>query len=137
MRKILIATHGNLANGIKSSIDILSGEKNNIFYLNAYVDGTNIDEYISSFFKNLTSNDEAVVFTDILGGSVNQKFVKYCNMPNVHLISGFNLPIILEVILNNDKLSKDFINKKILECREQLIYVNELSIDSNSDGDFF
>lgn len=137
MRKILIATHGNLADGIKSSINILSGEKSNIYYLNAYVDDTNIDDAICSFFKNLAPDDEAVIFTDILGGSVNQKFVQYCSIPNVYLISGFNLPIILEVVLNSGKLSKDFIRQKIKECREQLIYVNELSINTDLDRDFF
>lgn len=137
MRKILIATHGYLADGIKSSIAILSGEKDNITYLNAYVDGINIDANINLFFKDLKTDDEGIIFTDILGGSVNQKFVKYCILPNVYLISGFNLAIILEVIFKTGPVSKEFIRGKVKECREQLVYVNDLPLNSKEDEDFF
>ena len=40
MRKILVATHGHYADGIRSSISILTGMQDNITFINAYVDDT-------------------------------------------------------------------------------------------------
>jgi len=137
MRKILIATHGYLADGVKSSIEILCGAKNNISYINAYVDDTNIDEKIEVFFKDLKGEDEAVIFTDIFGGSVNQKFIPHCTKPNVHIIAGFNLAIILEIIFKDKPLSKDNIKEEIENCRNQLIYVNDISSKEENEEGFF
>ena len=37
-RKFLIATHGAFAKGIKSSLDIIVGEMDNVFLIQAYLD---------------------------------------------------------------------------------------------------
>lgn len=137
MRKILIATHGYLANGVKSSIDILCGTKNNVSFINAYVEDKNMDKEIQSFFKDIKEEDEAVIFTDILGGSVNQKFVPYCNQKNVHIISGFNLAIILEIVLMEKPLTKDYVREEIEKCRNQLVYLNDIKLSKEKEDDFF
>ena len=49
MRKILVATHGHYADGIRSSISILTGMQDNITFINAYVDDTD-------FIKELRSS---------------------------------------------------------------------------------
>ena len=51
MRKLLIATHGYLADGVKSSINILCGEKSEVTYLNAYVEDGDIKENVKDFFN--------------------------------------------------------------------------------------
>lgn len=137
MRKILIATYGYLANGIKISIEILCGKKENISYINAYVDDTNIDEGIKKFFNNLKSEDEAVILTDILGGSVNQKLMFYCNYPNVHVIAGFNLAIVLEMILAPEPLCEEDVMELVKNCSEQLVYLNQEGINEQKEEDFF
>lgn len=137
MRKILVATHGYLADGIKSSINILCGEKDNISYINAYVDDKNINEEIDEFFKNLKPEDEVVIFTDIVGGSVNQKLVPYCRMSNVHLISGFNLAIILEIVINEDPITEERLDSLIEICRKQLVYIKDMDLKKSKEESFF
>ncbi|KAA5806022.1 PTS sugar transporter subunit IIA [Thermoanaerobacterium thermosaccharolyticum] len=137
MRKILIATHGYLANGVKSSIEILCGVKNNISYINAYVNDNNIEEEIDLFFKNLKPNDEAVIFTDLFGGSVNQRLVPYCSKPNVYIISGFNLAIILEIVLKDGSLSEEEITKLVEHSRKQLVYIKKEDLSKRKNEEFF
>lgn len=138
MRKIIIATHGYMADGVKSSIEILCGKKENIFCIDAYTSGKNEMDDIEKFFKSLAPNDEIVIFTDIAGGSVTQKLLPYSNLKNVYLIAGFNLPIVLEIILKSGPLSDEYIEEVVENCREQLIYVRQTKIDSErSDEDFF
>lgn len=126
MRKILIATHGYLANGIKSSIDLLIGDMPNISYINAYVEEKDLNSEIDEFLNNTNENDEIIVFTDIYGGSVNQKvFIKF-NDKDAFIITSFNLPVILELVLLDEKLTEEKINEIIEESRQQLMLIPKI-----------
>lgn len=137
MRKILIATHGYFAEGVKSSIGILTGEDKNISYISAYVEGTNLDQDIDLFFKGVSDEDEVIIFTDIMGGSVTQKLMPYCRRTNVHLITGFNLSVILEIMFMSEPILKEDVINVVLKCRNQLIYVNTIKDHKGESEDFF
>ena len=70
-RKILIATHGHLASGIKSAIGILAGEPCQIDVIDAYTDDVPGDytPVIEQFIAGVGDEDEGFVFTDILSAS--------------------------------------------------------------------
>ncbi|QNO14073.1 PTS fructose transporter subunit IIA [Alkalicella caledoniensis] len=124
MRKIVLATHGAFADGIKSCLETLIGHGASIKYISAYTQNTDIDKEIREFFSNIDDDDELVIFTDLMGGSITQKFVPFCHRPNTFLIAGFNLAIVLEIVLNDSKLSKKEVLKLINNAREQLTCVN-------------
>ena len=46
MRKYFISSHGKLASGFKSSIDVLLGQSNNVTVFDAYLDETNFEDLI-------------------------------------------------------------------------------------------
>ena len=137
MRHILIATHGNFAKGILSSISIISGIQENISTINAYTESKNIDEALKIYFENKNKSDEIIVLTDIFGGSVNQAVIKYMNEKNIFLITGFNLALLLEIItLDSEKnISEEILNKIIENSKQQLIYVNSL-LKNKLEDDF-
>lgn len=136
MRKLLIATHGYLADGVKSSINILCGEKSEVTYLNAYVEDGDIKENVKDFFNEYKAEDEVIVFTDLYGGSVNQICAEYINKENVHLISGFNLALVLELLYKDEPLTNEVIRKEVENARNQLVYVNDIELKEEGD-DFF
>ena len=72
MKKILIATHGHLASGYLSSIELLAGTTEGITVINAYVEENDFDQELMKFVDGVTENDQIFVFTDLFGGSVNQ-----------------------------------------------------------------
>lgn len=136
MKKILIATHGTLASGAKSTIELLVGNMADITCINAYVEGgEDVEESIKGFFNSVKPKQEVFVFTDILGGSVNQKIVSYAAKLNVFIIAGFNLPIILTVLMETDEVTKERLNEIIEESRSQMNLV-ELNVNNESDEDF-
>ena len=61
--------------------------------------------------------------TDLMGGSVNQKVVPYAQKENVFLIAGFNLPLILELAMNEDKVTKEELLDSIEESRKNMMLV--------------
>jgi len=139
VKKVLIATHGTLASGAKSTIELLVGNVADITCINAYVDGgDDVPKSIAKFFDSVRPKEEVFVFTDILGGSVNQKIVKYESRLNVFIIAGFNLPLILTVLMETETVTKERLNDIIEECRSQmnLVEININDENDESDEDF-
>ncbi len=126
MRKYLLMSHGLMASGIQNTLTMLIGEPKNLAVISAYIDeDTNIKKEISLILDTLSSKDELVIFTDILGGSINNDAMLFIDNPKVHLITGVNIATIAEII-NNDSAHplKEIIESAILLGREALVYCN-------------
>lgn len=78
MNKILLASHGYLAQGMKSSLEILMGSDDRIECLCAYVDDDSRDvaALIDAWMETRDPADSWFVVTDIFGGSVNNEFIQ-------------------------------------------------------------
>jgi mannose/fructose-specific phosphotransferase system component IIA len=128
MRKYLIAAHGTFSSGVKSSLDMIAGAMDNIFIVQAYVNGnTAIDEEIKQVLEQIGNDDELIIFSDILGGSVTNQLLQLASGPNIHIVSGFNLPLLIEVILgDNETPANEVIDAAIINAKEQMVYVNKL-----------
>jgi fructoselysine and glucoselysine-specific PTS system IIA component len=137
-RKFLIATHGSLSAGVKSSLDIIIGAMDNVFLIQAYVDeNVPVEDELNKVLEQVSDEDELVIFTDILGGSVTNQALQYALRPNVYIISGFNLPLVIEVIMaENDRPVHEIIEESIQNAKEQMVFVNKLiSAENKEDTD--
>src|SRR5664279_5847069 len=100
MRKFLIAAHGTLPAGIQSSLKIIMGSLENVFLIQAYVgENKSLKEEIDFVLEHINTDDELIVFTDLMGGSVTNQILQYALKENVFIISGFNFPLLLEILL--------------------------------------
>lgn len=136
-REIIIASHNHMASGLKSTLEFIAGKQNNIKVLDAYVDGSPIDQEVKKIFDNIPNDTEIIVFTDMLAGSVNQKFFPYRTRKHTHIITGMNLPVVLAFALEStDKyISVDRVHKIILESQSALQYVNEFQVDDDEEDE--
>lgn len=137
MRKFLIATHGAFANGVKSSLEIIIGETENLFLIGAYLDqNVSVEDELKPILDSLSDDDELIIFTDLLGGSVNNIMLREALRKNVHILSGFNLPLLIEVILSdNDTPVAEVIESAIENAKAQLAYVNKLIEEQQNNPD--
>jgi fructoselysine and glucoselysine-specific PTS system IIA component len=133
-RKFLIATHGHFARGVKSSLDIIIGQTENIFLIEAYVEANKgIESELKTFIENTSVNEELIIFTDLLGGSITNQVLQATKGRNVHVISGFNLGLLIEVIMADiETPAGQVIEEAIANAKEQMVYVNKL-MTLNSD----
>lgn len=124
--KYIIATHGTMASGIKNTIEMLTGKNEDIYAIDAYVE---TQELGKEFEKLLSAFDgECVyVFTDVVSGSVNQEICRFLGRPKFHVITGINLPIIMELVFRNENLSDAEIMSIVEDAKGQLIYMNKMS----------
>ena len=103
MRRILLATHGEFAAGILNSAEIIIGKSEQVQTLCAFTDPTkDFQKQVQTIVEEIQPGDELVVVTDILGGSVNNEFMRYLDHEGLHLISGLNLPLLIELILSTE-----------------------------------
>jgi mannose/fructose-specific phosphotransferase system component IIA len=139
VKKILIAAHGKFAEGIRSSAEIILGKQENLYTINAYLDETPVKQQLDEFFKGVDlEKDTLLVITDVFGGSVNQAIISNYQKDNIKVITGVNLPLLLELImLDEEDVTDDKIRSIVNKAREQVILVNDaLSKATGDDFDF-
>lgn len=125
MKKVLIATHGKMASGIKSTAELLLGEMADITTIDAYVEpDVDIEKQMKEFFERKEPEEQVFVFTDLQGGSVNQKFLPYSADANVILITGFNLPMLLQILMAEEPVSRSEIEEYLQEARQEMKMVS-------------
>lgn len=127
MRKVIFASHHTLAAGMKDTVEYIIPNAPEITAISAYLDNVPVEEAIKKALNGVGPDDEVLVFTDLLSGSVNQGFIPYLNQPNIHVITGMNLPVIMAVVLGTmgQKITPELIQKSIADARTQLVYVND------------
>ena len=138
MRQFLIMSHGHMSYGMLSTVSMLAGNNFNIDFLCAYVDGedTDIKYKLEEYLSKLDINDEFIIFTDIFGDSVNNQAMNFLNDSRVKLISGVNLPLVIEVLQNSQDNSisiDEIIREAISASRESIVFCNDLDKDLSND----
>ena len=120
MKQILIATHGKMASGIRYTAELIIGQMAEIETIDAYVTPEdNVEEKFKEYFQK-HEQDRVIVFTDLMGGSVNQKLMEYSKRENVTLITGINLPVLMQVMMADDDVKDEEIQEYINEARDEL-----------------
>lgn len=140
MVKFFLSSHGRLASGIQNACAILLGENENLTVYDAYVDETNVLDALDEFFKGVTDQDEVLLCSDILGGSVNQYMMRYLDRPNTRLITGVNMPFMMNLLAEEEHVSEERLDEIIEEAREYLCRVTldqPTAKSSESEEDFF
>ena len=123
MRKFLLASHGNLAYGMKNTIEMIAGARDDIQAIGAYTkEIPDLKAYMDAYMKNRDEDEELVIVTDLLGGSVNNEMSQYRMLPNVYVVAGMNAALVLNLIMGEDSIEK-LIGESIQAAREQISYM--------------
>lgn len=136
MRRYYIASHGKLASGMVSAVEMITGSSKGLvsYDLSEY---KLPDAIYDVMYKEINENpnDEYIIFTDLLGGSVHNSLLCLCNNKDVYLISGMNLGMILEVILNDNCCDiSELIDKSIQSSAKNTFMLNNERVKGMSEG---
>ena len=137
MLKIFLSSHGHMASGIKSSLDILIGNTDKITVFDAYVDEINVKDVLEGFYETVSEDDEVLLLSDLYGGSVNQVMFTFLNRPNTRLVSGVNLALVLELAIK-ETVSDSELEELVENSRMMMKVVRmEALADDNESDEFF
>lgn len=140
MKQFLIASHGMLASGLKSSIQILTGAGEKLQTIDAYLDDKPVDigKEMDHFISGIDAKDAAVVFTDLVGGSVNREVLLRTEAhSNIFVISSVNLPTVLAVLLDTEELTKTRLESIIKSTQVELVSIDQNTSNDTDDIDDF
>lgn len=125
--KIILASHGALAKGMKDTLDMIVGNQVSIQAYSAY-DEENVD-FASDISQQITRevNEQFIIVTDVIGGSVNNAMTELVlRYKNVFLITGMNLPLVLSLATYSGDLDLKALDELVQEGKRGLINVNKM-----------
>lgn len=115
MKKILLITHGKLAEGLSSALELIIGKQNSVYFINSYVEDVVLEDEVNKFMASITKDDKLIVMTDLFGGSVNQLMMNKLKLDQDILITGTNLAVLLELALISEENLSDETMQAIIE----------------------
>ena len=128
--KILVIGHGRFAEGIKCVANIIVGDLSEVTFMNTYVDDIDFHIELDNYFSE---NKNVLVLTDLFGGSVNQAIIQYITKVNIDVITGINIPLILEILISNTTGNNLDFRQIISSAKEQIVYVNDMLENLNNE----
>ena len=120
MTRFFLASHGHMASGLASSIQILTGDSSRLTVFDAYVDDRSLEEQLNHFFETTPQEDQKILLSDMYGGSVNSIMYPFLSRPNTTLIAGVNLALVIGLLLGGEPLDPDTIKMVVEQSREAL-----------------
>ncbi|BBN99835.1 PTS sugar transporter subunit IIA [Sporolactobacillus terrae] len=132
MKRIVVATHGELSKTLIETVELIVGSQTNLDYFCMTKDKSGEagrQELKKIIFKN--NEDQVLIFTDVFGGSVNnicaELLMDAQDPDRIHLVSGVNLPMLLTAILSLPSNSVEaVVAEAIQEAKQGIKYINDL-----------
>ena len=98
--KLLLATHGNLGEGLLDSYEMIAGKTENIEIVKLTESGVgDFKENLHNKLKKLSATEKVLVLCDLKGGTpYNESFMYSLENPGkIEVITGVNLPMLIEI----------------------------------------
>ena len=145
MKRILVtASHHKMADGLKDTLNFVSGGVQETIALSAYLDNQPVEEAVDELcgllkklMKGFAEEDEVIVLTDLTSGSVNQQFFRYRNRPHTHIVSGMNLPLAFQVAMEpqGEYITVERMREMVEEAKNEIKYVNDIADDGDDEDE--
>lgn len=136
-KKVVIATHGELAAGFVSALKIIVGDLPQVSTICGY---TSADFDLHQTIEKVMSEhdfeaNDLVVCTDMMGGSVNNGFVQYLGKYPFHLITNTHLAFLVDLLLTPGGVTKEMLTDKVQEDLFNVQYINAVSNSFDEEDD--
>ncbi|WEV39997.1 PTS sugar transporter subunit IIA [Lactobacillus sp. ESL0681] len=127
MRYLILVSHGRLAEGMKTALEMFSGDATDQSYalcLHKEMTAADLKHATEEFLKkqNFAKNDRFIILADIIGGSplttVLDVFSNYGFLQQSTVVGGMNFSMALNVIINlnlNILSEEELVNKVLSE----------------------
>lgn len=137
---ILMLSHGKYNEGILDSHNMIVGENEKIHTLSLTDSVLDFREQLDKLVGELLSQGELLVLCDLKGGTpYNQILEKKYEYPeNIHIISGMNLPMVIELSLmfEQEKDIQTLIHSAVGAGKDGIERVEILEDEDTDDLDF-
>ncbi len=132
--KILLISHGNIAEGFCSTLQQFFGATN-VYAASVTAEGgtaallDKINAYLDAW-----GDEQVVICSDLKGGSANQSALPFLRRSETYLVSGMNLGLLLQLSAE-PSVDAAGLHEMIGAARDDMVLVNDLIADSMAGAD--
>ncbi|MBC6342355.1 PTS sugar transporter subunit IIA [Lactobacillus kimbladii] len=134
---VIICTHGNSAPELLKSAEMICGKQENCQTVN-FKEGESLEQLKSEISEKI-SQLKGTVFclTDLKGGTPFNTLVSLLKSnPEMEIITGVNIPMLLELFINRSQLEKEELLSGITEAGKTGIYRYQ-DVEPSADDEEF
>jgi PTS system mannose-specific IIA component len=129
---IFIISHANLSKAMLESAEMIMGEQKNVYTFGLYPgeETDDLKKRVDEKICELPEGEEVLVLSDLFYGSPFNAMVSLLNEHKFHHITGINLPILLEILIERGMNSENIYEDIMCKSKETIIDVNQyLKVD--------
>ncbi|MBP1040933.1 PTS fructose IIA subunit family protein [Vagococcus sp. BWB3-3] len=138
MKKLIIATHGELAQGFKNALELIAGSTAQEITTYSLVPGKSATDFMAEIAKEMHAQPEQqfIIMGDLYGASIVNAMLSLGHYPNGVLLSGVNLGLALQVLLDGSEVISDATIDEMIAEAQQGIRRIQLDHEALVDEDF-
>lgn len=141
MKYMVMVSHGEMANGLKDTLFMLSGKKDEVISV-GLMNGLSADEFAKVFesaIEKITTDDEIILLADIIGGSPLTTAMNVLQekglLAKTLVIGGMNLPLALTTSLMKDNMDAGTLAEVVLGEAHQALAEFKLTSGDEEEED--
>ena len=136
-KKVILVSHGKFSQGLYHSVQMIIGEHTDLNYM-GMMPGEHYQPMVDEVERLLKENPDTqyLVVADLLGGSVCNGMMTLTTYPNMKLIAGMNMGLVIGILLAPGVLTDEEIDAQIKTANEMNHRVI-LEISKLRDEEFF
>ena len=130
---LMIITHGNLALELRSAMEHMIGDQNNIeiFSITPEDDIDIQKNNIEKKLKELNQGKGVIILTDVFGGTPSNLALNFLEPGVVEIMSGVNLPMLIKICQLRDKDISEVIQEGKNAAQKYISIASEILSENN------
>lgn len=133
-RKILLISHGPMAEAMKASAAMLTDTSN--LYAEGLYEDDSPENFRNKIETYIIENEEILILCDLPGGTpCNSALTLQEKNPLIKIIAGMNLPLLLEALLADSSMSLDLLCDSLVKKGKDFCLLMKLSESSTEVTD--
>lgn len=143
MKYVFLVSHGKFAEGLKTSLEMFTGDTERIFAIGLH-NGKSADDFkqeVKSLLDQhkFSADDEFVILADLIGGSPLTSFLSvaadYGLLDRATILGGMNFTMALTVAVSLDGMDRETLAATALSEAKEALKEYKLSADSADNDD--
>ena len=130
---LMIITHGNLALELRSAMEHMIGDQNDIEILSITPeDDIDIQKNnIEKKLKELNQGKGVIILTDVFGGTPSNLALNFLEPGIIEIMSGVNLPMLIKICQLRDKDILEVIQEGKIAAQKYISIASEILSENN------
>lgn len=135
LSRIILASHGEMSKGLLNSITMIVGDElaKKIETVSLYPGESPNDIYREIEEKVQNSDEQFVIFCDVKGGSVHTTLTKLIVYPNVIVISGMNMNMVLDLVLSYQELTPETMEVFLESAKSGITLLSQVLVETEDE----